>query len=282
MTLAPGESRYISYRHQYDNQYTSAANAYFQSSDPSICTVSSSGEVVAKSPGTTYINVYSKVSSVSPYCKVTVQQVEPSSVSLPSNITMTVGDTRILTPSLYPSNAQTSYSWTSSDSQIASVSSSGVVTAKKHGTVAITVRTSNGKSASCDVLVQKRKLNLKTSHTSGLVEEGTHIVLTSDVSDAKIYYTLDGSTPTSNSAVYNNSLPIHASAFVKAIAIHPDYLDSEILNLNFTTTSLALVSTSPDLSSTKSAPHLIPCIIFNSSVKDSENFNTIDFYAIKR
>ncbi len=68
MTLTPGESRHVSYRHQYDNQYTSAANAYFQSSDPSICTISSSGEVIAKSPGTTYINVYSKVSSVSPYC----------------------------------------------------------------------------------------------------------------------------------------------------------------------------------------------------------------------
>ena len=275
MTLTSGESRYVSYRHQYDNQYTSAANAYFQSSDPSICTVSSSGEVVAKNPGTAYINIYSKVSSVSPYCEVTVKQVEPTSVSLPSSITMTAGETRTLSPTIYPSNAQTSYSWTSSDSQVASVSSAGIITAKKYGNATITVRTSNGLTALCSVTVQKRKLNLISSHTSGLIEKGTYIMLSSDVGDAKIYYTLNNSYPSVNSTLYSNPISINSSSCIKAVAIHPDYIDSDVLTIDLTTTSLKVVSTTPDMLTPKSAPHMMPCVVYNSPIKEDVNFNTI-------
>ena len=275
MTMSPGETRYVSYRHQYDNQYTSAANAYFQSSDPSICTVTSSGEIIAKKAGTAYINVYSKISSVSPYCKVTVRQVEPTSVSLPSSITMTVGETRSIFPTIYPANAQTSYSWTSSDTQVVSISSSGTITAKKHGSAVITVRTLNGLSSSCRVSVQKRKLNLTSSHRSGLIEKGTDIILTSDVSDAKIYYTINNSIPSANSILYRNPITINNPTCIKAVAIHPDYMDSDVMTIDLTTTSLSVISTTPDLSMPKSAPHLMPCIIYNSPIREGANFNSI-------
>lgn len=275
MTLSPGESRYVSSRHQYDNQYTSAANAYYQSSDPSICTISPSGEVVAKKPGTAYINVYSKISSVSPYCKVTVQQIAPTSVSLPSSITMTADETRTITPTLYPSNAQTTYSWSSSDTQVATVSSSGTVTAKKHGSAIITVQTANGLSASCIVNISKKKQALTSSHTSGIVTIGTEILLNSSVADATIYYTTDNSAPTAKSNRYTAPIVVNSPTCIKAIATHPDYLDSDILTLDLTTTSLAVTSTLPEQGTLKSAPHLSPCVLFNSNITVGDSFESI-------
>ena len=62
ITLSPGQTYQLSYRHKYDNQYVSAANAYFSGGN-SHFTVSSSGLITAKSPGLGYATVYSKVSS---------------------------------------------------------------------------------------------------------------------------------------------------------------------------------------------------------------------------
>lgn len=157
MSLTPGQTRYVSYSHQYSNDYTSAAQAYFQSSNPLVATVNAStGEITAVSSGTTYINVYSKISSVAPYCLVTVKDVSPTSVSIPSSISMVAESvTRTLVPTLTPSNASTTYSWSSSDSNIASVSSSGTISAKNPGKATITVTTANGLKSACDVTVSE-------------------------------------------------------------------------------------------------------------------------------
>lgn len=143
LNMVPGQTQYVSYRHQYDNQYTSAANAYYQSSDPSICTVSQSGQVIAIKPGTTYINVYSKISSVSPYCKVTVSKIDPTAVEIPSSINLIRGAQIKLTPTLTPLNATTDLTWYSSDEGIATVSSSGAVTGISRGNASIFVVTRN-------------------------------------------------------------------------------------------------------------------------------------------
>ncbi|MDE6409787.1 MAG: Ig-like domain-containing protein [Muribaculaceae bacterium] len=86
MTMSQGEKRYVSYSHQFSNQYTSAANPYFQSTNPEVASVDMyTGEVTAISPGTAYINVYSKISSGAPYCLVTVNQSEAVPAA-PSNV----------------------------------------------------------------------------------------------------------------------------------------------------------------------------------------------------
>lgn len=90
LTLFPGETAYVSYSHKYNNSYTSAANAYFSSSNTRVATVSNSGLVTAINPGTTYINVYSKISNAAnaPYCIVTVKESTPTGVSLPSSLSL--------------------------------------------------------------------------------------------------------------------------------------------------------------------------------------------------
>lgn len=156
MTLSPGSSKYVSYSHKYSNSYTGAANAYFSSSDPSIATVSSDGQVTGVAPGTTYITLYSKISAEKPYCTVTVKEVKPTGVTLKSEISVTEGESTTLTPTVKPSGAETSFTWKSDDESIATVSSSGRVTGVKAGKTKVTVTTTvGGYSASCSVTVKE-------------------------------------------------------------------------------------------------------------------------------
>ena len=89
---------------------------------------------------------------------------EPTSVSLNKTaLTLDVGKSYTLTKTVSPSNAVTSYTWSSSNTSVATVDSNGKVTAKKAGTATITVKTSNGKTATCKVTV-----NLPTPQITSL------------------------------------------------------------------------------------------------------------------
>ena len=89
---------------------------------------------------------------------------EPISVSLnKTSLTLDVGKSYTLTKTVSPSNAATSYTWSSSNTSVATVDGNGKVTAKKAGTATITVKTSNGKTATCKVTV-----NLPTPQITGL------------------------------------------------------------------------------------------------------------------
>ena len=74
---------------------------------------------------------------------------------------MTEGDTQTLTATISPSNATNkSVTWSSSNTSVATVSSSGLVTAKAAGSTTITVKTNDGnKTATCAVTVKSRDLN---------------------------------------------------------------------------------------------------------------------------
>ena len=89
---------------------------------------------------------------------------EPTSVSLnKTSLTLDVGKSYTLTKTVSPSNAATSYTWSSSNTSVATVDGNGKVTAKKAGTATITVKTSNGKTATCKVTV-----NLPAPQITGL------------------------------------------------------------------------------------------------------------------
>ncbi len=89
---------------------------------------------------------------------------EPTSVSLnKTSLTLDVGKSYTLTKTVSPSNAVTSYAWSSSNTSVATVDGNGKVTAKKAGTATITVKTSNGKTATCKVTV-----NLPAPQITGL------------------------------------------------------------------------------------------------------------------
>lgn len=79
----------------------------------------------------------------------------PQSVSVsPTSLTLNVGESRLLSASIYPSSANQSVEWSTENASIASVSSSGYVTARGPGDTYIMAKTINGKTALCHVYVQ--------------------------------------------------------------------------------------------------------------------------------
>lgn len=118
-----------------------------------------------------------------------------TSISLnSSSSTLTVGDTKQLTATVYPSDAtDKSVSWESNDTTVATVSTSGLVTAKSAGSATITcwANDGSGKSATCSITVESGKV------------EPTSISLPYSISvkvkeQKKISYTLNPSNATTS------------------------------------------------------------------------------------
>lgn len=130
-------------------------NITFESSDDSIATVDSKGIVKALKNGEVIITAILD-NGVKATCKIIIQSTEisPKSITLTKNqIALYPGDTEKLISNILPENATNKIvTWTSSYDSIATVTD-GVVLAKKEGTVVITAKTSNGKTATCKVEV---------------------------------------------------------------------------------------------------------------------------------
>jgi len=84
--------------------------------------------------------------------------VKPTSVSVTSKVSVPVRGAVTLKATLAPQKAGSALTWSSAKPAVATVSAKGVVTGKTVGSTKITVKTANGKSASCAVTVTKEIL----------------------------------------------------------------------------------------------------------------------------
>ncbi|MDE6553398.1 MAG: Ig-like domain-containing protein, partial [Muribaculaceae bacterium] len=136
----------------------------WKSSDSSIATVSTTGEVKAIKAGTATITV-STTNGISASCKVTVESgvIAVAEVKLDkTSLEMTEGDTATLTATVNPSNAtDKTVTWTSTDSSVASVSANGEVKAQKAGSTTIIASSSNGKTSKCEVTVNAKVIRME-------------------------------------------------------------------------------------------------------------------------
>lgn len=131
----------------------------WSSNDETIATVSSSGKITAKKPGTATITATTKDGNKKAVCTVTVKEKEIIAVSAialnKSTLSLDEGSSATLTAIITPSNATYSnVSWETSNADIAEVVN-GKVTAKKPGKVTITATAHNGKKAICTVTVNE-------------------------------------------------------------------------------------------------------------------------------
>lgn len=110
--------------------------------------------------------------SVRPVCHPIIHV---TSVSLDkTSLSLTEGVTSTLTATIAPSNAtDKSVSWSSSNTSVATVSSTGVVSAKSVGTATITVQTNDGsKKAVCTVIVSSGPSQLYSYNDSICERDG--------------------------------------------------------------------------------------------------------------
>ena len=134
----------------------------WSSSDATVASVDQSGKVTAHKAGSAEITA--KAGGKSAKCTVTVSKkiVSVTSITLnKTSLTLEIGETETLTASVLPENATNKeVTWTSNNESVATVSSTGVVTAVSPGAATITVTTADGgKTATCSVTVQQPTFN---------------------------------------------------------------------------------------------------------------------------
>lgn len=126
------------------------------SDNTSIAKVNPYGKITAgKRPGKTYVTVVMSTGEAAKI-KVTVQKgkIKTKSISgLKKKVSVNKGKTLKLTPVLSPQTSQEKISYSSSNKKVATVSSKGVITARKKGSTTITIK--SGKiSVKCKVTVK--------------------------------------------------------------------------------------------------------------------------------
>ena len=95
-----------------------------------------------------------------------------------TSATLGVKQTCNLTTTLTPSTSVTYCSFSSSDTSVATVNASGKVVAKKVGTATITVKTSNGLTATCKMTVKQAPTSVALNKTSVTLKKGSTETLT--------------------------------------------------------------------------------------------------------
>ena len=198
------------------------ASGYHSYVDGSLCNVGSSGSYWSCAPSSNcahYLFFYNN-GSVYPYYYISSRasglsvrcikegsmssDISVSSVSLnKSNLTLTEGDSETLTATVSPSDATNkNVSWKSSNTSVATVSSSGKVTAVKAGSATITVTTEDGgKTATCSVTVKAKEINATDLSASGTA----NCYIVSAAGDYKLK-TVKGNTSTSVGSVSSASV----------------------------------------------------------------------------
>lgn len=173
VNLLPGETEQLTASILPSN--ASDKTVTWASDNVNVATVESDGLVKGVGPGSATITCRAADGSgVSTTCKVNVEKIEPTSISLPSEMTVGIGETLTIPYTLEPENTSSSITWESSNTSIVTVSSSGEVTGVTEGTTTVTATTSNGKSASCKVTVKKR-----ASWAGKYLVSGQHVEATS-------------------------------------------------------------------------------------------------------
>ena len=133
----------------------------YKTSNKKVVAVNAKGKITAKKKGTAKIYVISKADKKKK-CTITVTVGTPvTKVKLnKTKSTMTVGKKQTLKATVTPKKASSkAVVWKSSNTKVATVTSKGVVKAKKAGTVTITAtaKDGSGKKAACKITVKKKK-----------------------------------------------------------------------------------------------------------------------------
>ena len=198
----------IKLSHTISPANTTNKTVTWSSSNKTVATVNN-GVVKGIKAGTATITVKTSNGKTAT-CKITVKNVNATGVTLNTTSTnVEVGNTVKLVATVSPSNTTNkTITWTSSDTSIATVSK-GVVKGIKTGTVTITAKTTNGKTATCSVVVKAKTVNVTKvtiNNTSANLLVGGTVNLTATVSPSNATNkTITWTSSNTSVAVVNSS-----------------------------------------------------------------------------
>ena len=261
------------------------------SSDSSVCTVDQSGNIVAVGVGSAVISAttedgqYVATCTINVVIPVTGVSVSPTVLELIKETTGTV------TATVSPSDAtDKTVFWNSSDSNIASVDSSGKISANNVGKATITGRTEDGGyTATCDVTVVIPVTGVSLDQTElqiikGNIAKLTVIIIPSDATDKAVTWStsntdvaavdqsgnvtaVDGGTATITVRTHDGgyTASCKVSVFVPVTGVS---VDPTTLTLHMGDTSQLTATTTPsnatDKSVTWSTSNLSVCTVDSS------------------
>lgn len=210
LTVNIGETSKLTATFEPEN--ATVTEIVWNTSNASIVSVDQEGNLTAAGVGEAIISVSTPEGDLSASCIVTV--IDPSvSIGFEStDITLKLGsevdDHLTLIPIVTPENPNETFTWSSSNDKIVSVSASGIIRAKELGTAVITVKCSSGAVASVNVTVEKapivipiEKVEISSPSESGgiiTVTEGQYIDINvtftpSNATDTEYSFKITGS-----------------------------------------------------------------------------------------
>ena len=129
----------------------------WSSENNDVATVDADGKVVAVGNGTTKIVVTTTDQRKTDECVITVAQYVTGLSLDNSAITLSIGQSRLLTATVIPDNAyDKTIVWTTSDPSVVSVDENGIITARSKGEAIVTALANDGSGiqATCTVTVE--------------------------------------------------------------------------------------------------------------------------------
>jgi len=212
----------------------------WSSTNTAVATVDNNGNVKMVGVGDVEIKATAKSGAVG-ICAVHVDPINVSEVSL--NVTektfTALGETLQLTASVLPANATyQTITWSTTDATVATVSNAGLVTAAGYGTATITATSHNGKTATCDITVQKQFEITAVNYTVGGVTKnaleapiytypGAQITLTPVDNEAETGITYQITTDSGVITASGNVLTFDAASSSPSDANHQSRLWSD-------------------------------------------------------
>lgn len=223
----------------------------YKSSNTKIASVSSKGTVKGKKTGSVTITATSKVNKkVKASVKLKVKDLKPSKVSIPAALSLTNGKKAIVKTTVSPAGVYAPVKFSSSNTKVATVSSTGTVTAKSAGkaviTAKLTQKNSKGKYLTAKTTVTVKKAETKPEEVPSAKKTDVFVspayiksVMDGKQEESKNYVILDTST---EAAPYNEGhIPgayhcsvrqVESSTYAAYANNTIDYTDENLGNLH--------------------------------------------------
>ncbi|MBQ7521860.1 MAG: Ig-like domain-containing protein [Clostridia bacterium] len=177
-TLTPADST-VTYTWKTDNS--------------SVATVNSSGRVVARGEGTATIKAVAS-NGLKATCTVTVTPQKTLTLDK-ETLSIGVGEVYTLTSTMTPADETVTYTWKTTNANVATVNSKGRIVARGEGTADIRLIASNGLKATCTLTVTPQKTLTLNRSTLDMTAIGQQYILvpTLTPNDSTVTYTFKSS-----------------------------------------------------------------------------------------